>query len=374
MMEVQSDRTTRIGEPGRLAMKGDRIHSLDGLRAFAITLVLLQHLHSSKTIPFLDYLWRFELLGDIGVRVFFVISGFLITTLLHREHARSGKIDLKAFYIRRALRIWPAYYSFLVVVAAGVLLGLQPFGLRDLVGPALFLTNYVGSPIALGHTWSLAVEEQFYLLWPFILVALGWRRAPWLVLAFCIAAPVLRGILSVPDGAVQVLWTRFENTGDAIGWGCLYALASERRKLPRLSTQASAVTAVVAAIALLVMSMFSALPTTWNVAGTVAADLTALILLHSALNAQGTFVHWLLNNRAVRTVGVLSYSLYLWQQVFVYGGFKLGAPANLLAIATAAMLSYYLIERPFLRLKDRLPTSSRESPTLGRTASASETR
>ena len=330
-----------------------RIHSIDGLRAFAIALVLLQHLYSSKTIPALNYLWRFELLGDIGVRVFFVISGFLITTLLHREHARTGGMDIRAFYLRRALRILPAYYFLLFVVAAGVALDLQPFSLRELLGPAFFLTNYIGSPWALGHTWSLAVEEQFYLLWPILLVTLGWKRAPWIVLLFCVVAPVLRGLIG---GSTQILWSRFEVAGDAIGWGCLYAIVLQRRNLPALSTGRSAIGAAAAAVTLLGMSMFSGWPLFWNIGGTVLANLTVVVLMHCALNAEGTIVFWCLNNRPTRLVGVLSYSLYLWQQVFIYGGFKLDAPENLIAIGIAAVLSFQLIEKPFLKLRGRLPT------------------
>ena len=100
--------------------------------------------------------------------------------------------------------------------------------------------------------------------------------------------------------------------------------------------------------------MFSIWPFAWNIMGTVLANLLIVLLIHFALDADGTFVYWALNNFVARSIGLLSYSLYLWQQVFIYGDFKLGAPFNLMAITAAATLSYFLIEKPFLRLKDHL--------------------
>lgn len=101
-------------------MSDKRIPSLDSLRAVAIMMVIAQHLSSGHTIAMLDYLWRFQF-GDLGVRIFFVISGFLITSLLRKEFRKNGRIDLSRFYLRRALRIFPAYYTFLAILALSAL-------------------------------------------------------------------------------------------------------------------------------------------------------------------------------------------------------------------------------------------------------------
>lgn len=340
-----------------------RIHSLDGLRALAIVLVIAKHLSSGHSIRALDYLWRFELLGDMGVRIFFVISGFLITTLLRREYRANGRIDLKSFYFRRALRIWPAYYFFLAVMTISSILGYQIISTSEIAGVAIFLPNYLGAPLVLAHTWSLAVEEQFYLIWPFIVVALGWRLAPILVVAFCLSAPIMRGLIAFNEIPVPFFWSKFETAGDAIAWGCLYALV-KRWRLPFFSPVKSALNACAALIILVFLSMGGIWPMAWNCIGTVIANLSVIFLIHNTLSAEGTLVYRLLNSYLMRALGTLSYSLYLWQQAFIYGGFKLSAPLNILMILLMAILSYQLIEKPFLRLKDRLPLDGRRpAPT-----------
>src|SRR5580698_6185027 len=142
-----------------------RMPSLDGLRAVAVLLVIVFHLELSKTFTPVRYLWRFDI-GYTGVKIFFVLSGFLITTLLLREHARHGKIDWGDFYLRRIFRIFPAYYTYLALAGVAVAAGWATASRGDFLWAAIFLSDYHKAEWALLHTWSLAVEEQFYLLWP----------------------------------------------------------------------------------------------------------------------------------------------------------------------------------------------------------------
>src|SRR5215510_1136627 len=156
------------GAPAGSAMRGDRIPSLDGLRAISITLVLLSHLLGTAGFFLPLGIIQYIALGDLGVRVFFVISGFLITNLLLSEAAANS---------------W-----------------------------------YVG------HTWSLSVEEQFYLLWPALLVVLGGRRAFWAAALFVLAAPLIRlGLWDLTVSARDGVGDRFETVADAIAVGCLLA-------------------------------------------------------------------------------------------------------------------------------------------------------
>lgn len=104
----------------------------------AILLVILQHLYSGHTFRTLDVLWRFQI-GDLGVRIFYVISGFLITSLMRKEFLKSGRVDLRGFYVRRVLRIFPAYYFLLAVLAIATLLGLQTLSVQDFLPPILFI-------------------------------------------------------------------------------------------------------------------------------------------------------------------------------------------------------------------------------------------
>lgn len=340
------------------AMNTFRIPSLDGLRALAIILVILNHLHSGHSFRALDFLWKMELLGNTGVRIFFVLSGFLITSLLRLEYLKRGRNDLSAFYLRRALRIWPAYYFFLLVVLASILIGKQDFKSSELIGPALFISNYVPlSTMVLAHTWSLSVEEQFYLIWPFLIKIIGWRAASYVVLIFCIASPILRIFVAFSQEKVQIFWYHFEHAGDAIGWGCLYALARDGCRLPSVSAKNSARIAWAALGALLIISTSGGQPIFWAGIGSVLANVLVVLLLHGALNSDGTRLFNILNSRIATEIGVISFSLYLWQEVFLFGGFKIAAPWNLCVIFIFAYTSYYVIERPFLSLKNKLVKS-----------------
>lgn len=333
-------------------MSDKRIPSLDGLRAVAIMMVIAQHLSSGHTIAMLDYLWRFQF-GDLGVRIFFVISGFLITSLLRKEFRINGRIDLARFYLRRALRIFPAYYAFLAILALSALAGLQKLAAHDFLPSVVYLANYLPTPRVLAHTWSLAVEEQFYLLWPGLIILLGWHRAPFFALFLCVLAPLLRMQASLGVAVPETLWVGFENTGDAIAWGSLYALLRERIHFPRFTPLMAAYTSALTGGALFFLASAHIWPLFWNSIGVTLTNVLVVLVLHCVLEAPTTAHHRLLNTRLLIWIGTLSYSLYLWQQAFVYGGFKLTAPYNLIAIFFTAITSYYLIEKPFLRLKRR---------------------
>lgn len=162
--------------------ESSRLPSLDGWRAVSIAIVLAAH--SSYLAGFPAGL-KFEVgvltdAGDLGVRFFFVISGFLITWLLLGEHAASSGrgISLKSFYIRRVLRIFPVYFFFLAVVLC--LQMVTPFSqdTRTWLGNLTFSTNFFGDGRLTGHLWSLAIEEQFYLLWPGTFLLFGLAANP----------------------------------------------------------------------------------------------------------------------------------------------------------------------------------------------------
>ena len=331
----------------------NRFQSLDGFRAIAVVMVILQHLHSGHSFKALDFLWHFQL-GDLGVRIFFIISGFLITSLMQREFDRTGQINLSNFYIRRVLRIFPAYYLFLIIIAAGIPANIQSISVKSFVAPIFFLSNYSENPLVLGHTWSLSVEEQFYLLWPVLIVLLGWRRATTFAITLCVIAPLLRWWATITADPPSTLWSNFQHTGDAIAFGCLYALARKKQWIRGTTAMAYAVIGGLAAAVLLTLATTHVWPMFWNTVGITAANFLVLVILHCALEAPSTAQHKILNTKWMMWVGTLSYSLYLWQQAFIYGGFRLPAPLNVAAIVACALLSYYFVEKPFLSLKDKL--------------------
>ncbi len=191
--------------------------SLDGLRAVSIALVLVAHLTGTK--GFLNF-HPLMALGVFGVRVFFVISGYLITTILVKEWYRDGDIALPRFYFRRILRLFPACYAIIGVTAFLASEHIVQLERWDLLSGATYTMNfYPGHGWALGHLWSLAVEEQFYLVWPLMLSLLGPKKSiRWLGGVLCVA-PLFRLLSPYFSPYFNfIIWS------DALATGCLLSL------------------------------------------------------------------------------------------------------------------------------------------------------
>lgn len=196
---------------------------LDGLRGLAILLVMVSHggwtpLHAS---------------GTTGVTIFFTLSGYLITALLLQERHVAGRIDLRAFYVRRVRRLAPALALFLGTLGLLSAVSDSPFApdRRDLLGAIFYVSNFTGAMAgrdsAVVHTWSLAIEEQFYLLWPILLLAIvAWRRRllSTVVLLLVVYSVVARILLwSGGEGALRVLYAT-DTRMDGLLVGCLLAI------------------------------------------------------------------------------------------------------------------------------------------------------
>ena len=222
--------------------KSSRLPSLDGWRALSILLVLGEHSAHVNGFPrglTKVFHWGFD--ANLGVRTFFIISGFLITWLLLEEHERTGQVSLTHFYLRRGLRILPVYIAFICTLAA--LQYFTPFTqpVNLWLGNVTFTTNFVSSDRdwnTSGHLWSLAVEEQFYLLWPSIFVVLALaqslRRALWILAIPIWFAPIAR-IITYFELAPAILRPFFSlfsflNYFDSLAIGCICALLWMHRK------------------------------------------------------------------------------------------------------------------------------------------------
>src|SRR3984885_11796394 len=205
-----------------------RIPSLDGLRAISILLVVVGHwveLRYKFDVVISDVAGSF---ANLGVRIFFVISGYLITTLLLQEQARTSTIRLREFYVRRAYRILPAAMFFMLPVFVIFRHELRWY---HAAAAAFYLTNFdYAHPWFLGHLWSLSVEEQFYFLWPGVLKK--WQRHKVAILVGVVAfAPVYRVIchfLGMHGRADET----FPAVADVLAIGCLLAIFAER--LPKV--------------------------------------------------------------------------------------------------------------------------------------------
>jgi len=300
--------------------------------------------------------------GQTGVTMFFVLSGFLITALLLLEHRDSGSISLPAFYLRRARRLLPALF---VLIAAVGAVGLFTDKMAskvavDSAAVAFYVANWVlisdRDLGLLSHAWSLAIEEQFYLLWPPILIgamALLGRRLP--LFAFgLVAAAVVSAILRV------VLWTGEESRyrvafgsdsrADAIVLGCLVAIFAVRGNLPRVPGLAATAAAVgLGIVALRIGGNDFLYP--WGI--TAAALASTIVVAHLAVADRIP----LLTHPWLVWCGRISYGLYLWHYPIMFGlrptlnGVSLWLQIPLLFALSfaAAWASWRIVEWPFLR-------------------------
>jgi peptidoglycan/LPS O-acetylase OafA/YrhL len=344
-----------------------RIPCLDGLRALAILLVVYSHGHyPGDRFPLVHMLKG--RCGFLGVQIFFVLSGFLITTLMLREVERTGRVHLGHFYLRRALRIIPVYATYLLLLAILDACGAARFDGRQWLAAATYTVNFLPSPLpsAMSHLWSLCVEEHFYLIWPLLMALLPPR---WCVRAIpvCLAMSFLIRwfLLTRSYGSIDLLtFTRIDDI--AVGCGLAYLARSEfaRRCLDRFVTfrrltllfglfVASQVCLSRAVGSILLPS--SLLPFGIALANDINT-LTIAVLMWAGVNNSGSFWHRLLNHPAPVYLGVLSYSIYLWHVLLCEReepAWLCAFPQNLFFIFVAATLSYRSIEAPFLAWKDR---------------------
>jgi peptidoglycan/LPS O-acetylase OafA/YrhL len=331
--------------------------ALDGLRGVAIMLVLLFHLGLLRG-------------GWIGVDLFFVLSGFLITSLLEAEWRRTGRIDLRAFYRRRILRLIPALVAVLVVfTAAQAIRGPAARTGRVAASAASALLYFTNWRLALGfwpdntflHTWSLSIEEQFYVLWPLaflLLLRLTKRRDLIVALLACGIAAVVcfRAIHWVLWQNEDRLFFGLDARSDGLLAGCLLALLLAGRRIPPWAGLAGVLAA--AAVALVAWRPFG-----WagrNEGGLLVVNLAAALVLLSLLAPSGRSLAALLECRPLVWIGKISYGLYLWHwplnSLLQDARVPLSPAGLVLRIAAAFLLasgSYYLLERPFLRLRRR---------------------
>jgi peptidoglycan/LPS O-acetylase OafA/YrhL len=341
------------------------VPALDALRGVAILLVLMAHMGGEN-----------ELLpgGRLGVDLFFVLSGFLITSLLLTEWSEKGKVSLRAFYRRRALRLVPALLAMLAayVAVSGVL---SLFGRTDTVHTltgaalgALYLINLASAffefdaPPGLGHLWSLGQEEQFYLLWPPVLLATLWLRArPQILIvglyALIVALGVWKASLIFDDNLARRFYAP-DTHSDPILIGCLAGLGYSFGRIRRLP--ATVVWPSLAVTILVIATLVEPNARHHLFTRPIFAFAAAALILACVLEPGSRFVQ-LVNVRLLRGLGRISYGLYLWHlPIFALVGWKFGLPASI----AVALLSYRYVELPFLRRKRRATSTSAAVPRL----------
>jgi peptidoglycan/LPS O-acetylase OafA/YrhL len=356
--------------------------TLDGWRTVAIALVLFAHACESirDAIPLLlpADLAGFKHVGLVGVQLFFGLSGFLITSKLLEEEARHGQISLASFYIRRSFRILPAAFCFLAAVGLLSCAGVLDLSLGRWLSTLLFAANYSPADHSwyLGHFWSLAVEEHFYFLWPaaFLLLRVRRRRVA-LVVALALALALWRVVdfkFHLTHATAAEFWGRTDIQADGILWGvCVALLYADPVWQARLRKLFAAPWIWPLLCALLLV--LEALPdANWKLSFlliSVKAILMPLLILGTVLHSS-KLPGRVLETSAFRWIGRLSYSLYLWQQLFLVWaedravgmGLLQTFPLNLAAAFACATLSLLLIETPLIALGHRIAKRHAAAP------------
>lgn len=337
-----------------------QIPIIGGLRAISVFLVVFYH-SGMDWVP-----------GGLGVLMFFVISGFLITWLLLKENDRKGFVSLRRFYIRRFLRIFPAFYAY-AFLFIGILWFLgKHIDWPQTVTSLLYLANYYqaifGDPnTGLSHTWSLGIEEQFYLLWPALFLFL--RDRPRLLCRITSAIIgcvwIYRFVLKYGFHVWQgYFYEAFDTRMDHLLIGCLLAISLFHfRQAPfwNMLTRVPVLCMSIAGLfcsAALEYRLGDRYRDVWSfiVNPLLCASLIPQLIVHR----NTAWVRWL-DWKPVVYLGSISYSLYLYQQTVLEPGrkalrflpFAVQVAGSIAVVIVAASVSYWLIEAPFLRLKDR---------------------
>jgi peptidoglycan/LPS O-acetylase OafA/YrhL len=346
--------------------------TLDGWRGIAILAVLCAHIR--WPIPAMVRLGQY---GAMGVHLFFALSGFLITTRLIEERQSAGRVDWTNFYIRRAFRILPPAFLYLAAIAVlGLGLHAIPTSWGQLAASAFFYRNYYSSmipePRYTAHFWSLAVEEHFYFLWPLVLRLAGWRRALWAAPLLGVGVGIWRAldehfnwVASLDPGLRGSVW-RTDYRLDTLFFGCAAALLWLHPSVQSMLRRIAGSTLVFTVLAGTVACLYWQPPAYL----TMLAILMVLLPVATVARPEST-IGRLLDSPVLSFVGRISYSLYLWQELFfpVFGvqatlGWVQDWPWNLVPAFGIAVLSYYFVEGPSIaygkKIQRRRAGASRE--------------
>jgi len=349
-------------------LQDKRFFSLDGLRAISIALVVIGHVNYNDG-SFISSLG----LGDYGVRIFFVISGFLITTLLLKERISTQTISLKNFYIRRFLRIFPVAYLFLLVL---FILN-RAFDLQipsnEFLSSALYVSNtdlLGGVSWYTGHFWSLATEEQFYLIFPLLLLVLPIRSYVWVLIGLTILGPALNYAVVhnvVVSRPIVVLNSMLRHMPPILigsltsvlmfSYGSSFVERIRYRGLISLFLFVLAGAIQFNFVSFIPSSSYSII---------VSIMIVAFIVLN--LVDDTNLIFKFLNYKPVVYIGVLSYSIYIWQQLFTHMspwqnvfGWSDSILLNLGLLMVVSYVSYNFYEKKFLEIKDRFSDRAKKN-------------
>jgi peptidoglycan/LPS O-acetylase OafA/YrhL len=351
-----------------------RIPGLDFLRAVAVLLVLVNHSGEYALGPLL------LANGGIGVEVFFVLSGFLISSMLMDELSETHRINFRAFYQRRAARLLPVFYAYLLVGLAYLALRHKPIPWGAVWSSSVYVLNYyqafTGAPTHfLSHCWSLAVEEQFYVLWPIVLILLYRRRWP-LARTMAVLISLIwlyRATLTLTGAAPdEYLYRALDTRADHLLMGCLLAaLLKQQRWQIRFENLARNPVALPALVLALMVSgsMHGVMAYKYVLGYAIEPVLIALAIPLVILKAgqAGTLAASVINSRAAVLTGQASYGVYLFHQLAMHPirnavenvthSEALSVPISIVSVVFLAYFSFRWFENPLRqRWRPRAPS------------------
>lgn len=328
--------------------------SLNGLRAISIIMVLIHHF----ILNYNPYFQSLVFIGPLGVDVFFVISGFLITTLCIKEKITTGDLSLKSFYIRRALRILPVAYLYIVVIAILNYFFKLQVGVLSFISSALFIANLsyfrrVQFDWSLAHYWSLSVEEQFYLLFP-VFIKKKFHLYVTILLVIILLVPVLvylQTIVGFLNIGVLSAALRYLVKFQGIAIGCLFSVLLFKGYLNfgRLGFAATLIS-----VFMIFYLKFDPFFTLQSCFINLFISIFVGVIIVNNIGLKTNLIYKFLNLKALNFVGILSYSIYIWQQLFLSNDARFPLtkyPINLLFLVLVPVLSYFFYEKYFLKLK-----------------------
>jgi len=350
-------------------LKSSYLPSLDGFRGISILLVIIGHTCARIDSDVLQFFFN----GHLGVYIFFVISGFLITTLLLKERILTGTISLKKFYIRRFLRIFPVAYLYLIVIFIldhFLHLNVSVFSIS---GAALYLQNldiFYEKEWYTAHYWSLSIEEQYYLVFPSLLkrnLKFYCFIIPLLLVTVPIAVLICRKVPSLSDSGIYHFF-HFLLKFDGVLTGSFFSILFFKGLIPWTFIKKYKI-ALNIGLLLIVMSIHN--NHRLEAINHLSSFFIAIIII-SNLYKSDDFIYRFLNNKILGKIGVLSYSLYIWQQLFTMTKSEptwsklpwYSFPVNFVVLFIVSYLSYHYYEKFFLGLKTRFKVASSEGPQV----------
>ena len=344
-----------------------RIESLDGFRAISISMVIIAHLRVGILNSYVD-------LGNLGVRIFFVISAFLISNIIIKQKSKSETWDgLKIFYFRRFLRILPALWLYFCVTII-ILKLLQLFEFSQFWRAFLFIENYhprsmwTNGQWPFGHIWSLSVEEQFYTIFAPLFFYLSAKKMLRFLVVVILIAPLVRmgfWFIDFPEIMEGSVHRSFETVMDALAFGSLAYSYREKIINWKYFGYLSSLVMVLLIIFIQTLNssqsivLFGYLPRlVYNTFGisVQCVLICGLIIRYSSIKCKNTLGWKLLNHKILVSIGLMSYSIYLWQQIWLYSTFALPVYISIPGMFLSAFISYYFVENPINKNREIILT------------------